>query len=72
MRHDVTAVWAPTQEQLFSNQKSFEEKALYYHDMNPEKATEFLTQYSMEWADRIVREAWKLGDHLWTRYDEKF
>ena len=72
MRHDVTAVWAPTQEQLFSNQKSFEEKALYYHDMNPEKATEFLTQYSMEWADRIVREAWKLGDPLWTRYDEKF
>ncbi len=72
MRQDVTAVWAPMQEELFTNQKALEEKALYYHDMNPQKATTFLTEYSMKWADRIVREAWKLGDHLWTKYDEKF
>jgi dipeptidase len=72
MRHDVTGVWAPMQAELFANQKKLEEKALYYYDMSPEKATSFLTEYSVKWADRIVREAWKLGDHLWTRYDEKF
>jgi dipeptidase len=72
MRRDVSAVWEPMQKELFANQKALEEKALYYHAMNPEKAVTFLTEYSVKWADRIVREAWKLGDHLWTKYDEKF
>jgi hypothetical protein len=31
-----------------------------------------VTAFSMQWGDRVVAETWKLGDYLWTKYDEKF
>jgi dipeptidase len=72
MRHDVTAVWAPLQDELFANQAALEEKALRLLKRDPDKAREFLTDYSIEWGDKVVERAWRLGDELWTRYDEKF
>ena len=73
MRHDVDAVWNPMQKELFDNQQKIEEKALdLYKKNNPEKVINYLNRYSNEQADKVVDEAWKLGDFLWTKYDEKF
>jgi dipeptidase len=72
MRHDVTAVWAPMQQELFDNRATVEKEALELYGKNPKKARKYLTDYGIEWADRVVERAWLLGDELWTKYDEKF
>ncbi len=72
MRHDIDAVWRPLQDELFQNQKRIEEEALRLHGVSPQKARTFLTRYSMTWGDRAIREGWRLGDLLWTKYDERF
>ena len=73
MRHDVDAVWNPMQKELFNNQLKIEEEALnLYKEKNPQKTIKYLNQYSNGWANKVVDEAWKLGDFLWTKYDEKF
>jgi dipeptidase len=72
MRHDVTAVWKPMQQELFSNQPKIEEEALRLFKKNPKKTRDYLTKYGIEWGDRVTKRAWKLGEELWTKYDEKF
>ncbi|MDZ7743215.1 MAG: C69 family dipeptidase [Bacteroidota bacterium] len=72
MRHDVEAVWKPMQTQLFEQQPRIEEEALQLYDKKPKKGIEFLTDYTNQWGNKVVEEAWKLGDRLWTKYDEKF
>jgi dipeptidase len=72
MRHDVTRVWKPLQMELFDRQKSFEEEALKLYRQKPEKASKYLTDYAIEWGDKVVVQAWKLGEKLWTKYDEQF
>src|SRR6056297_534983 len=73
MHHDVDAVWDPLQKELFNNQLKIEDKALnLYKEKNPKKTIKYLNQYSNHWANKVVDEAWKLGDFLWTIYDEKF
>jgi dipeptidase len=73
MRHDVDAVWNPIQKELFNNQQKIEEEALHlYKENDPQKTIKYLNQYSNGWANKVVDEAWKLGDFLWTKYDEKF
>ncbi|MEJ2052489.1 MAG: C69 family dipeptidase [Calditrichaceae bacterium] len=72
MRHDVTAVWQPMQSELFDSQKDFEKKALELYKKDSYKLKEYLTDYSIKWGSKIVQRSWKLGDDLWTKYDEKF
>lgn len=72
MRHDVEDVWKPMQLKLFKDQKSIDDEAVKLYDKKPQKAIEFLTKYTDEWGTKVVNKAWKLGDHLWTKYDEKF
>ncbi|MBD3339579.1 MAG: peptidase C69, partial [Candidatus Lokiarchaeota archaeon] len=72
MRHNVTEVWSPMQQELFTNQPDIEQQALSLHKKNPQKARTFLTDYSIKWGNTVVQKAWDLGDMLWTRYDEKF
>jgi dipeptidase len=73
MRHDVSEVWDPWQEMLFSNQPAFEEKALeLYKTGKKDELNSYLNAYTMEWGEKVVEKAWELGDLLWTRYDEKF
>ncbi|MFA8298537.1 MAG: dipeptidase [Hyphomicrobiales bacterium] len=72
MRHDVDNVWIPWQTELFDNQKKIEAEALSLYEKKPKRAIEFLTNYSIKWGDKVVKRAWKLGDELWTKYDEKF
>ncbi len=70
MRHDVTAVWYPMQKELFAQQAEIEKQAATIKDYD--KRIEFLTKYTNDWGNKVVKEAWKLGDFLWTKYDEKF
>jgi dipeptidase len=70
MKVDVEAVWVPWQTELLENQEAFENEALKIKDV--EKRKEHLTKYTMSWGEKVVDKAWKLGDFLWTKYDEKF
>jgi len=72
MRHDVDSEWMPMQTELINSQKKIDEKAVKLYKDDPQKAEEFLTKYSMKHADKAVQKAWKLGDFLWNKYDEKF
>lgn len=72
MRWDVAAVWGPMQTELFENQQKVEAEALRLLKKNPKDARKYLTDYSIRWGDKVVRRAWKLGDELWTKYDEKW
>jgi len=72
MRRDVEAVWKPLQKELFQSQAGTEKQALELFKQSPAESQAFLTRYSMLWGERAVQEAWKLGDRLWTKYDEKF
>jgi len=70
MRHDVDKVWIPMQKELFNSQLKIEKHALEISNKN--KRNEFLTNYTMQWGNKVVQHAWDLGDFLWTKYDEKF
>ncbi|MDZ7724963.1 MAG: C69 family dipeptidase [candidate division KSB1 bacterium] len=72
MRHDVREVWDPMQETLLNNQKDVEAKAMNLLKTDPGKAQKYLTEYGIKWGNKVVEQAWDLGDLLWTRYDEKF
>ncbi|MGD9488037.1 MAG: dipeptidase [Calditrichaceae bacterium] len=72
MRKDVDAVWNPMQAEVFANQKNTEQEALNLYHKNKNKSRAFLTKYSMDWGNRVVDRAWKLGNELWTKYDEQF
>lgn len=72
MHEDVWAVWKPLQQELFARQAELEKTALELYKSNPQKARQYLTNYGIDWSDRVVRRAWQLGDELWTKYDEKW
>ena len=72
MRYDVRSIWNPMQEELFENQYPFEKEVLSIYKKSKKKATKRLTEYSVFWGTKTVDTCWKLGDALWTKYDEKF
>lgn len=73
MRHDVDAVWNPLQAKLFVEQKTVEAEAQrIYETQGTQEVVKFLTDYSTRWEEKVVKRAWRLGDELWTKYDEKF
>ena len=72
MRKDVEAVWKPLQDELLRNQKSIEEKAKRIYGEDPAAVRKFLTEYCIKQGKRVVEMCWRLGDFLWTKYDEKF
>lgn len=73
MRYDVNEVWDQWQEELFTEQEAFERMAMeLYRKGDYEELNRILTEYTMKWGNKVVDKAWKLGDMLWTKYDEKF
>ncbi len=73
MRHDVNGVWDVWQMELLEAQEPFEEKVLeQYRTGKKEESVRTLTEYTLQWGDKVVSKAWELGDMLWTKYDEKF
>jgi dipeptidase len=69
-RYDVDKVFGPLQTELINNQAAFEKEVL--NNKSKKQQEEQLTKYTLEWGERVVKEAWKLGDLLWTKYEEKF
>ncbi|MFO7617218.1 MAG: C69 family dipeptidase [Bacteroidales bacterium] len=70
MRKDVDAEWLPLQKEIFRRTREIEEAALLAASVRDRK--QLLTQFTVTWGTEVVKRAWKLGDLLWTRYDEKF
>jgi len=61
------------QRSFIQQQKEIDEEALrLYNEKKPEKTIEFLNNYSNEQGKKVMDEAIRLGDFLWTKYDEKF
>jgi len=72
MRHDVDKVWGPIQNEFFEMQPAMEQQAVQMYKQDPAKARAFLTGYTDKWGNYVMDKAWKLGDYLWTKYDELF
>lgn len=75
MRHDLDVVWIPMQNEIFAKQAEVEKEAqqmLMGKRKDSKRAAKYLTKYTMEWGNKVVDQALKLGDGLWTKYDEKF
>jgi len=70
MRKDVDAVWIPLQQEIFRTAQETEQKVSGIQD--PAERRSVLTDFTHMWGTDVVRKAWKLGDLLWTKYDEKF
>ena len=60
------------QKELLENQKNVEERAMVLYKHNSKEVSNYLTEYTISWGDKVVKRCWQLGDFLWTKYDEKF
>ncbi len=73
MRHDIDAVFVPWQQEMFDNQGQFEAEIMQLlKEKKNDEAFQKMTQYTNAWGEKVVKEAWRLGDFFWTKYDEKF
>jgi len=72
MHKDVDAVWEPIQQQFINEVPDIDKKALELFQSSPEQAVQFLTAYSEKQGSMVMKKCIKLGDFLWTKYDEKF
>jgi dipeptidase len=70
MRKDVDAVWLPMQEEIF--RRTLEIETQLQSIPNASERRSLLTEFTVGWGNEVVKRAWKLGDLLWTKYDEKF
>ena len=69
---DVDVVWNPLQKSFIDNQAEIDEHALTIYKKSPKKAVQYLTGFSKETAEKVMKEAVKLGDNFWSKYDERF
>jgi dipeptidase len=72
MKDDIARVWQPVEESAFARQTEIEQEALRLYKIEPLKAVEYLTRYCHEIANKAVESYWKLGDDLWTKYNNDF
>jgi len=70
MRKDLEEVWQPMQKDVYEDVAGLEKKLEGVKNKNDR--SKLLTSLTLEWGDTVVKRAWKLGDFLWTKYDEKF
>jgi hypothetical protein len=70
MRKDVDSVWIPMQQEIFSRVGEIEKQLEGIN--SPADRRSILTEFTVNWGNHVVKIAWKLGDNLWTKYDEKF
>jgi len=72
MRKDVAAVRNPMQTQMLRQIKELDKTAIKLYKKNPRAASKYLTEYVFKACKTVVETYWKLGDHLWNKYDEKW
>lgn len=70
MRKDVDTVWLPMQQEIFRRTVEIEKQMSGI--ANPAERKTILTEFTVNWGNLVVKSAWKLGDLIWTKYDEKF
>ncbi|MFA5816774.1 MAG: C69 family dipeptidase [Bacteroidales bacterium] len=70
MRKDVDTVWLPLQQEIFRRTGEIEKQLQGVTNLAERKT--LLTEFTVNWGNEVVKSAWKLGDLLWTKYDEKF
>ncbi|MBN2280069.1 MAG: C69 family dipeptidase [Candidatus Marinimicrobia bacterium] len=69
---EVLAELDSLQMKIYGEQKSIEDEALSFFAKSPKKARNFLTDYTVQQGNFIHEKVWKMGDRIWTRWDEKF
>jgi hypothetical protein len=62
----------PILKKAFEDQRRIEDEALTLYREDPAKGIDVLSKYSFDFCNKITEAYWKLGDDLWTKYDEKF
>jgi len=73
MHKDVDQVWGPMQEEIFQKQPEIDKKAAsMIKSGNQQEAEKYLTDYTIQWGNKVVDKAIELSEMLWTKYDEKF
>jgi hypothetical protein len=72
MKEDLKKVWQPIETDAFGKQKEIEDEALRLYKADPAKAEEFLTKYCVGIANKAVEDYWKLGELLWSKYNNLF
>lgn len=58
---DLEAVRNPIEDEFFKNQAEVEKKAVELFKESPDKATEFLTNYTIECMDKAEKAFWDLN-----------
>jgi dipeptidase len=72
MKEDLKKVWQPIETDAFGKQKEIEDEALRLFKTDPAKAEEFLTKYCAGIASKAVDDYWKVGELLWSKYNNIF
>jgi len=72
MRNDVYEVRDPFQKKAYQDQRMIDDEALRLYKDDTQKAVEYITKYSFDFCNSITDAYWKLGDDLWTKYDERW
>jgi hypothetical protein len=72
MHKDVDAVWVPMQKSFIDELPEIDQQILMLYKEDPDKAKALMTEYSGKKGIMVMERAIKLGDFLWTKYDEKF
>ncbi len=72
MQYDVAEVRDVIQQQMFDDIAVLDETANRLYTEDPDAAAKYLTDYVNEACEKVVNAYWKLGDHLWSKYDEKW
>jgi dipeptidase len=69
---DIQAMQNKVEGRQFAQQPAIENAALQLYKVDPQLAIEFLTEYSNNNANRVVREWWEFGQTLITRYNDGY
>ena len=72
MRIDVDSARVAFEQEAFAAIADVEARAVELYGRDPEKARRYLTEYVIEYSDRVTLGYWDLGDHLWTKYTGLF
>ncbi|MBZ5498027.1 MAG: C69 family dipeptidase [Acidobacteriia bacterium] len=72
MKEDLKRVWQPIEADAFAKQKATEDEALRLYQTDPAKAGEYLTKYCHGIANKAVEDYWKVGELLWSKYNNSF
>lgn len=72
MAKDIRAKSAAIEKGFFDQQAEVEKRALELHRQDPQKAKDFLTEYSNTMVQKTVDEWWKFGDFLIVKYNDGY